>query len=1064
MDNIKSYVQGVALLTPGVNLIQGENGAGKSTIVEAVGHAVFDALPYTKRDFIRRGAKNGTVEVAFVSSQDNREYHARRDIGSGSWSLHDPETFQELSNGRDATRQLLRELLNVEPETDLGALFDDIIGVPQGTMTAIFSETEAPRALKFNKLLRLDSYDTSYKKLAVTASYFHEVSEANERHKIKVSTLLEPETELRQETAYLEEVIKKDQVQIDQYGVEVQRLGVEIDEWNALQQEISALSQQRNALTSQTDVFKAALDSVQKSLDEAIAASVIVDQTKTAFDNHERAESDLKNFQQQRSTRDQLRAAQVEADKRAKITDLRIEQIVIDLRKVEIAEKDIAFLEPLVERQTKLESEIFELKQRQHESIRLSSEIEKLDETVVQLEKTIADLEHALNDRHILDTEIAQLQSERWIVIDNLSAFNEQHGSESGRLTQIRNDLRAAQEQAGRHARTVETRDQQRSTLKNKTRQIDQVVAGLAERESLTKERETLQASLHHAQQHAAETKATIKNLRVEREQLSDRHLLLATDGAECPVCMQPVDTHAREQLEEHYRSEAKRLDELHLQAEETKKNSTVTAIAAEARIRDIDAELAELPTNRSLEELEKEVKTLSTTLYLLDAQVTELNDAPEKAAELVSQELTLSDSLKNLEKARLDLQNQAQTLIRATEDAQVKLSKYPHQSELDRQRNALTEARSTLADTQIARLALQGVSEVLASVQQALVQLNDPRTGIGIAEKIASDRTQLEQQLTNLTKELDNIHLDTDRIEEELRAFVELDAQILIASELRDATHDDYLQHVRGQPIAVQLTNRIAARDASSKRLIESTSLLTEVNSAFTIACGQYDSAHHAVSKTRLHDVHLLQAQLGERLKMNEHQLIEVRRKLVQIGEYHAELNRLEEAAGQLKVETDAFVFTRSKIKDAGRMVRDRLVKGIGDQADSIFRQIMDDYTQALVWGPDYGLSVEYRGEQRPFRALSGGEQMVAALALRLALLMQMTDIRFIFLDEPTANLDDKRRLNLAAKLSEIKMLHQIFVISHDDTFQGSSEHVLLVTKVQGVSDVKVLFDAPVH
>ena len=35
----------------------------------------------------------------------------------------------------------------------------------------------------------------------------------------------------------------------------------------------------------------------------------------------------------------------------------------------------------------------------------------------------------------------------------------------------------------------------------------------------------------------------------------------------------------------------------------------------------------------------------------------------------------------------------------------------------------------------------------------------------------------------------------------------------------------------------------------------------------------------------------------------------------------------------------------------------------------------------------------------------------MAAAVAVRLALLMQMSDLRILFLDEPTANLDDKRR-----------------------------------------------------
>ncbi|MFL7808466.1 MAG: AAA family ATPase [Anaerolineae bacterium] len=55
LENVKSYRQHSVTFTPGTNAICGANGAGKSTLLEAIGFALFDALPYTQEQFVREG-------------------------------------------------------------------------------------------------------------------------------------------------------------------------------------------------------------------------------------------------------------------------------------------------------------------------------------------------------------------------------------------------------------------------------------------------------------------------------------------------------------------------------------------------------------------------------------------------------------------------------------------------------------------------------------------------------------------------------------------------------------------------------------------------------------------------------------------------------------------------------------------------------------------------------------------------------------------------------------------------------------------------------------------------
>ncbi|MDG6218990.1 MAG: hypothetical protein QCI00_06080, partial [Candidatus Thermoplasmatota archaeon] len=89
--------------------------------------------------------------------------------------------------------------------------------------------------------------------------------------------------------------------------------------------------------------------------------------------------------------------------------------------------------------------------------------------------------------------------------------------------------------------------------------------------------------------------------------------------------------------------------------------------------------------------------------------------------------------------------------------------------------------------------------------------------------------------------------------------------------------------------------------------------------------------------------------------------------------------------------------------------------------------------------------------GNERAFHKLSGGEKMCAALSVRLAILKLLSTMDVVFLDEPTTNLDDEKKENLVAQLQQLSGFSQIFVISHDETFESMTEHVITLEKRNG-------------
>jgi DNA repair protein SbcC/Rad50 len=140
-----------------------------------------------------------------------------------------------------------------------------------------------------------------------------------------------------------------------------------------------------------------------------------------------------------------------------------------------------------------------------------------------------------------------------------------------------------------------------------------------------------------------------------------------------------------------------------------------------------------------------------------------------------------------------------------------------------------------------------------------------------------------------------------------------------------------------------------------------------------------------------------------------------------------------------------------RELLRQAGPYVTRHLVQRISQEAATIYADIMEDPIGRLEWSEDYELSLEVQGHRRTFRQFSGGEQMIAAMALRLALLRVSSAIDVAFFDEPTAHLDAIRREGLADKITQVRGFAQIVVISHDDTFEQAAQSYLRVVKGHG-------------
>jgi exonuclease SbcC len=140
-----------------------------------------------------------------------------------------------------------------------------------------------------------------------------------------------------------------------------------------------------------------------------------------------------------------------------------------------------------------------------------------------------------------------------------------------------------------------------------------------------------------------------------------------------------------------------------------------------------------------------------------------------------------------------------------------------------------------------------------------------------------------------------------------------------------------------------------------------------------------------------------------------------------------------------------------RKLIKEAAPHVLKAMLNDISAEANRIFGEIMGDRSAQLSWQNEYEVILRRQGINRTFAQLSGGEQMSAALAVRLALLKKLSTLNLAFFDEPTQNMDELRRMNLAEQIRRVRGFEQLIVISHDDTFEQGLDSLIRLRKTDG-------------
>ncbi|MCI0339491.1 MAG: SMC family ATPase [Acidobacteria bacterium] len=1002
LKNIKSHAESEFTFRPGVVAICGPNGSGKTTIIEAIAWALFNHLDYKRDDFVRRGAKRGQVAISFISDLDGREYVVTRDTGGGYY-VYDPATKMRLVEQKNQVVPWLQQHIGVDPGTDLSALFKTTIGVPQGTFTYDFTLAPSNRKAIFDQILKVEEYRQASDNLRDTLRHIEARLVEADKRLAEAEGELKTYDETRREHDAVEQRLKMLASELETANAERNRLTREIEQFNELQRKIEGQRGAIERLRVKLDFTRGSLITAREAAEQARTAAKTVEAAAKGYELYLATISRLTQLERQRETRDLLRNRVTAIERElieARSQAMRSQERLVE---AENAREELLQLSGKVEEQNAIERKIAGLREGRGELQSLRRSLEALDREIEKLRQRYSALSHQL--------ATAEAQREQGAAAESLEKERAQLDEEIARrdLAYGNYQLKREHLETLRKEETRLTAELERN--RNEIERLGPLVSAAAQIPEFESQ-----------QQVAAEKLAQLR-----AEVARDEEMISALEsGGICPLLSEKcLNLKPGESLDSRFRSGlVSRRDEI-----ESLQVASIKLAEDLKRARAVAAEMSRLP------HLQRESARLTQELEMQCRQIA-------KIAEETSLGATISESgIRQLRSRRSELEKQ---LRRAREAERVFSQAEVLCSEMGEVAGAGEVKKTEREDLTLRVAKLGDIEAQLAESEQSLHALGDPRGRTSALNRIIAREEEWKREAEMSARRVTEVNADLETNSSELKSFASLDSDIAILNQSRVESEGDYQAYIANEKIAATVTAReqeaaalTSETEETDKSLSAAVQELSEFEKRYTAE--QHARAHAEFERWRERATQIA-AQLEHtrdhylRLQAQLNYLNEVREKMREQLAVKEKTSRLREAAD----------FIRDVLQKAAPYITESYLFTISHEANLLFREITGRYDVTLRWAKDYEITFEEEGRERPFLNLSGGEQMAAALSVRLALLKELSEINLAFFDEPTTNMDEERRRNLAQQIGRIKDFHQLFVISHDDSFEEFTDQII--------------------
>ncbi|WP_300451266.1 SMC family ATPase [Fusobacterium sp.] len=401
----------------GINLLLGENGKGKSSILEAIGYALFGSdLRGTQKDAIQYGKKSAKIQVEFTGV-DGEEYIVTRKL-PGTTSIYrksNPEL--ELQGKEDR----IRELCGIKG--DIKDVYDNVIVAKQNEFISSFKATAKDREKTFDKVFNTEIYREIYDGYSkdVEGKYKNEI--AIEENSIKsISDIIEDSQEVKEKLELEEEREKEFEKYLNNLSVELKEIKEKLNQISGTELKIEKINGEIRKSEEVLNNITLQEEKLKKQIEETILAKEIADKNIENHNEYIKTSEILESVKKEKKELDQIKEKQNNLEKELiSLEKLRgdsnnqvnLWKNSIENLKVSCREKKdrVDFLQGEIE---KKEKNLQIYKGELEKNIPLLEELERFESDIENGEKTLNTFEVKLQEKES-DLEIKKEQRDNLI-------------------------------------------------------------------------------------------------------------------------------------------------------------------------------------------------------------------------------------------------------------------------------------------------------------------------------------------------------------------------------------------------------------------------------------------------------------------------------------------------------------------------------------------------------------------------------------------------------------------------------------------------------------------------
>jgi len=249
LKNFKSHRNSRIELGRGVTVIVGENGAGKTSILDAITYCLFKLKPegVSMDELITLGERESEASVTFHAN--GRSYRVRR-VRS---HRHGSDAYlHQLGSGMETLVARGDREVTAEVERTLGLtseLFTTAVHIRQGEIDRLLTSDAAKRKQHIGRLIGTEDLERAYKSFLELIRPFEAKAAALSTAPVELEKVLEEKKKVEEEMAELREKLSELERRVEAEEHELEQVERELEELERMRREVEEERKMRMELS-----------------------------------------------------------------------------------------------------------------------------------------------------------------------------------------------------------------------------------------------------------------------------------------------------------------------------------------------------------------------------------------------------------------------------------------------------------------------------------------------------------------------------------------------------------------------------------------------------------------------------------------------------------------------------------------------------------------------------------------------------------------------------------------------------------------------------------------------